>query len=103
MTWTVIAVLAIGTYALKAAGPVLLGERQLPPRVRSLARLLPVAMLCALVLLQTVQVAGGLALDARAAGLAAATAAILARAPFIVVVAVAMIVAAGLRALGWAS
>lgn len=103
MNWTAIALFALGTYALKAAGPLLLNGRELPHGARAVANLLPVAMLCALVVLQTVQVTGGMALDARAAALAAALLCICARAPFIAVVAMAMVVAAALRWLGWAT
>ncbi len=66
--------------------------------------LLPVALLAGLVAAQTFGAdGGGITLDARAAGLAAAVVALLLRAPFLVVIVVAASVAAGLRALGWAA
>ena len=66
--------------------------------------LLPVSLLAGLVAVQTFGAPGGrLVLDARVAGLAAAAVALLLRAPFLVVILVAAAVAAGLRALGWAT
>jgi hypothetical protein len=64
--------------------------------------MLPVALLAALVAVQTFTAAGGvLTLDARAAGVAVAVTALLLRAPFLVVVILAAATAAVLRALGW--
>jgi branched-subunit amino acid transport protein len=83
--WAVVAVVGAATVALKSAGPVLLGGRELPPRVQAVVELLAPALLAALV---AVQVVGGereLVLDERLAGLAAAGAALLLRAPILVV------------------
>ena len=99
MTWAAIAVLALGTYALKASG-LFAGARDLPPRAAAVLALLPAALLAGLAAVQSVQSADGLVVDARLAGVAAAGVAIYLRAPFVVIVAVAMIVAAGLRAVG---
>ena len=55
-------------------------------RVRRIGALLPVALLSALVATQTFATGQDLTLDARAAGLAVAAAAVLLRAPFLVVV-----------------
>jgi hypothetical protein len=55
-------------------------------RVRRIGALLPVALLSALVATQTFTTGQDLTLDARAAGLAVAAAAVLLRAPFLVVV-----------------
>jgi branched-subunit amino acid transport protein len=96
VSWLAILVLAVGTYALKATGFVA-GARELPPRATAVMALLPAALLAALAAVQTFGVPGGLAVDARAAGVAAAAIAIALRAPFVVVVAVAMVVAGGLR------
>ena len=86
MSWIAIAVLALGTFALKASGPLLLGDRALPPIASRLAELLPAALLAALI---TVNVVGGdrqLVIDARLAGFAAAVIAVRLRASFLVVV-----------------
>jgi hypothetical protein len=70
------------------------------PLVRCLAALVPVSLLAALTALQTFGTDSlGLALDARSAGLAATAAALLLRAPFLVVVASAVLVTAAVRAM----
>lgn len=74
--WVVLAALAAGTYALKAAGPLLLGGRELPDRLRLLAALLPPALLAALVVTSTLADGARLTVDARLAGVAAAGAAL---------------------------
>ena len=92
--WAVVAAVGVATVALKAAGPVLLGGRELPPRVGDVVALLAPALLAALV---AVQILGGereLVLDARLAGLAAAVVALLLRAPILVVVAAAAVATA---------
>jgi branched-subunit amino acid transport protein len=84
--WLVVAVVGAATVALKASGPVLLGGRELPPRALGIVELLAPAVLAALV---SVQIFGGdreLVIDSRLAGLLAAVAALLLRAPIIVVV-----------------
>jgi branched-subunit amino acid transport protein len=101
MIWAAVLGCAIGCYLLKLAG-MSVPERALAhPVVRRTADLLPVVLLAALV---AVQVFAGkrhgdvtLALDARAVGLVAAAVALLLRAPFIVVVAVAAVAAALVR------
>jgi hypothetical protein len=60
--------------------------------------LLPLALLAALVVVQTFSDGRSIAVDARAAGLAAAGLAVFRRAPFIVVVALAAATAALVRA-----
>lgn len=72
------------------------------PRVSRVSAMLPAALLASLVVLQTFSNGQHLVVDARAAGLLVTVAALLARAPFIVVVILAAGAAAGLRALGWA-
>lgn len=102
MIWIAIVVTVVGCYALKLLGlsvPAGMLER---PLVRRFVALVPVALLAALTAVQTVTGhAGRLTVDARLAGLAAAGVALLLRAPFLVVVAVAAATAAGLRLLGW--
>ena len=98
MSWAAILALAAGTYAMKAAGPVLLGGRPLPPHLERVVDLLPAALLAALVAVQTFGADGELTVDARAAGVAAAAVAAWREAPFLVVVGVAMAVAALVRA-----
>jgi branched-subunit amino acid transport protein len=101
-TWVTVLLASGLAYALKLAG-YLVPERVVEGERRSrVTTLLPVALLAALVAVQTVVgTDGALVLDARAAALAAAVVLLLARANFLVVVGGAAVVAAGLRALGW--
>ena len=102
MIWVGVLLTAAGCYLLKLLGfavPASVLER---PAVRRTAELLPVALLAALVGVGTLITSGvgsgaRLALDARAAGVAAAVVALLLRAPFLVVVLVAAGVAALVR------
>ncbi|MDX3523917.1 MULTISPECIES: AzlD domain-containing protein [Streptomyces] len=97
--WVAIIGTAVGCYAVKLIG-LLVPEGVLErPLVQRLAALLPVALLAALTAQQTFADGHALVLDARAAGLTAAAVALLLRAPFLVVVAAAVIVTAGVRAL----
>jgi hypothetical protein len=99
--WVAIGLTALGCYAAKLLGLAVPATALERPAVRRLAALLPVALLAALTALQTLDDGTGTpVLDARAAGLAAAGAALLLRAPFLLVVAVAVAVTAGVRALG---
>lgn len=95
--WTAILVTAVGAYLLKLAGLSIPGSVLEHPLVHRVADLIPVALLAALVAVQVFAVGPELALDARAAGLAAAVVALVLRAPFIVVVLVAAVTAAVLR------
>jgi branched-subunit amino acid transport protein len=98
--WQAIFVVAGATIAIKAAGPVILGGRQLPAPVLSVVALLPAALLAALVAVLTFQADGGLALDARAVGVAVAVVAIWLRAPILIVVHMAAGATAAARAFG---
>lgn len=98
--WIAIGLTVAGCYAVKLAGLLVPAGALERPAVRRLAALLPVALLAALTAQQTFATGQELVLDARAAGLAAAAVALLLRAPFLVVVAAAVAVTAGLRALG---
>jgi branched-subunit amino acid transport protein len=97
--WIAVAVVGAATIALKAAGPVLLGGRELPPRVRGLVGLLAPALLAALVVTQTLASDRHVVLDARVPGVAAAAVSLWLRAPVLVAVVVAAAVTAALRAL----
>jgi branched-subunit amino acid transport protein len=87
--WVVVLVVGVATVALKATGPVLLGDRTLPEPVARVVALLAPVLLAALVVTQTVGGDNELVLDARLAGVGAGVAAIAARAPLPVVVIVA--------------
>jgi len=98
--WLTVLVVAGATIAIKAAGPVILGGRQLPPPVLSVVALLPAALLSALVAVLTFQANGELAVDARAIGVAVAAVAIWLRTPILLVVLLAAAATALARALG---
>ncbi len=91
--------MTVGTFALKSAGPLLLGGRALPPAVDQLAARLPAALLAALVVVSTVANGQSLTVDARVLGLGAAGVALKLKAPFVVVVVVAVAVTAAARAI----
>ena len=97
--WLAVVVVGAATVVLKAAGPVLLGGRELPPRIRLLVGLLAPALLAALVVTQTLGSERHLVVDARVPGVAAAAVALFLRAPVLVAVALAAGVTAGARAL----
>jgi branched-subunit amino acid transport protein AzlD len=97
--WIAIGVTAVGCYAVKLVGllvPTGVLER---PLVKQLSALLPVALLAALTAQQTFADGRVLVVDAKVAGLAAAAVALLLRAPFLLVVAAAVAVTAGVRAM----
>ena len=88
-TWIVVALVGVGTVVVKAAGPVLLGGRPLPPRVTGIVELLAPALLGALVAVQTFGNGQALTADERLFGVAAAGIALWRKAPLVVVVIVA--------------
>jgi len=98
--WVVVAAVGAGTIVIKAAGPVLLGGRPLPERVRSVVALLAPALLAALVATTTFGSEQQLVLDARVIGVASAGVALLFRAPVLLVVVVAAAAAALARLVG---
>lgn len=100
MIWAAVLIASLGTYIEKLAGYILPARFVESTPLRRLTSLLPIALLAALVAVQTFASGQTLVLDARAAGLVAAILALLARAPFIVVVVVAAVTAALLRAGG---
>lgn len=86
MTWLAIVVASLGCYATKAAGLSVPRRFLEHPRGRAVAGSLPVAILSALVLLQTFSSGDRVVVDARVAGLMAAIVAQACRAPFVAVV-----------------
>lgn len=98
--WGAVLLAALAVFAIKLAGhlaPPRLLER---PEVMRAAGLLTAGLLAALVAVQTVAGTGELHLDARLPALAVAALALWWRAPFVVVVLLAAVTAAALRALG---
>ncbi len=86
MTWTLIILLALGAYAFKVTGLIILGGRSLPPVFERCLGLIPAAIITALVMKDTFTVGQDLTLDARALGIAVAVVAAWKRAPLIVVI-----------------
>lgn len=100
--WIIVVAVGVGTIAIKAAGPVLLGGRPLPDRVQRVVALLAPALLAALVATAALGCGQELVLDARVIGVGAAALAILLRAPILLVVIVAAASAAVARIAGLA-
>jgi branched-subunit amino acid transport protein len=99
--WIAVIATGLGCYAMKLGGLVAPQRVLDNPSVRRFTELVPVALLTALVAVQTLTHGHALQADGpRLAGLAAAVAALLLRAPFLVVLAAAAGTAAALRLLG---
>lgn len=98
--WLMIAGIALTTALIKAAGPVLLGGRELPARAMSVISLLPPVLLAALVVTSTFADGQRLEVDASTAGVAVAGVLIWQRRPLVLSVLTAVAVTAAIRALG---
>ena len=98
--WISILTVALASAAIKAAGPVFVGGRDLPEWTSSVIALLAPALLAALVVTETFGEDGRLVLDARAIGVAVAAIALALRAPVLVVIALAVMATATVRAFG---
>jgi branched-subunit amino acid transport protein len=85
----VLIVMTLGTFALKSAGPLVLGDRALPLGMQHVIALLPAALLAALAIVSTVGDGSEIAVDARLVGLLVAGVALWRRVPFVVVIVVA--------------
>ena len=95
--WLAVIGAGVGCYLLKLAGLSVPARLAKHPVVERIADFIPVALLAALVAVQTFASGQSLVLDARLAGLAAAFALLLLRAPFLVVVFGAALVTALIR------
>lgn len=99
-TWLTIAILAPATALIRASGPVALGGRKLPSRVRSLIALLAPALLAALVVTETFgDHSGSLVIDERVLGVAGAGLVCARRGPMLAAIGVAAVLTATARAL----
>ena len=98
--WVAIVAVTLASAAIKAAGPILVGGRELPPRVNAVIALLAPALLAALVVTETFGDDGHLVLDARALGVGVAAVALALRAPMLLAVALAALVTALARLFG---
>ena len=100
--WTAVLLASVICLALKAAGYLLPAAWLQAPRPARIADLLTVALLAALVAVQTLGAGQALAVDARVPAVLVAGGLLAIRAPFLVVVAAAAVTAALLRLAGWA-
>ena len=98
--WVAILAVTLASAAIKAAGPVLVGGREFPPRVNAVIALLAPALLAALVVTETFGDDGHLVLDEKALGVGVAAVALALRAPVLLAVALAALVTALARLFG---
>jgi hypothetical protein len=101
--WTAILVASIVCVALKTIGYLIPPKWVETPRPLRIADLLTVALLAALVAVQTLADGQAVVVDARVPAILVAAGLLLLRAPFLVVVIAAALVAALLRLWGWAA
>lgn len=101
MLWIAIVVGGLAVYAIKLVGHQLPEHWLAEPRVARTAALVTVALLAALVAIQTFASGQGLTVDARLPALVVAAVALVLRAPFLLVVVLGAGTAALVRALGW--
>jgi uncharacterized membrane protein len=99
MSWALVLALAAGSYGFKVLGLVVIGSRPLPVRLTRCVALLPAALLPALIMTGTFADGQSLVLDARVPGVAVAAVAAWRGASFPVVIGLAAVVTAVVRAL----
>jgi branched-subunit amino acid transport protein len=97
--WALVAWLVVTTAAIRAAGPLSVSGRELPPRAMGVIGLLAPAILAALVVTETFGGdSGGITVDERLLGLAGAGTVLALRGGILLAMAVSMGLAAGARA-----
>jgi branched-subunit amino acid transport protein len=101
LAWVAVLASATIAFLLKLSGHALPRRLLDDRRVREVLAAVTIALLAALVAVQTLTTGTSLVLDARTVALVVAAVLLWRRAPFIVVVVAGAVVAAGLRALGW--
>ena len=101
--WTAVLVASIVCVALKTIGYLIPPKWVEAPRPMRIADLLTVALLAALVAVQTLGAGQAVVVDARVPAVLVAAGLLLRRAPFLVVAIAAALVAALLRLWGWAA
>jgi branched-subunit amino acid transport protein len=97
MSWFAIGALAVGTYAMRLAGPLLRSRFTLSETVKRYLSLGAVALLAALIATAALVEHGGFAGVARSAGVAVGAMLAWRRLPFVVVVVAAAVTAALIR------
>ncbi|WAB83262.1 AzlD domain-containing protein [Microcella daejeonensis] len=101
--WQIILLASIAVLALKLLGYLVPPSVLEKPAAARTAQLTTVALLSALIVVQTASVGQALVVDARLPAIAVAAALLAVRASFILVILAAALTAAALRALGWAA
>ena len=101
--WTAILVASIICVALKTVGYLIPAKWVEAPTPMRIADLLTVTLLAALVAVQTLGAGQAVVVDARVPAVLVAAGLLMLRAPFLVVVVAAALVAALLRLWGWAA
>lgn len=99
--WLIVIVASLACLALKLAGYLVPSSVLEAPTPSRIANLLTVALLAALVAVQTLGHGTGLQFDARVPALVVAVALFALRVPFVVVVIAAAVTAALIRLSGW--
>lgn len=95
--WACVLAVGVGTFALKAVGPVGVSGRKLPAHVLELLDMVAPAILAALVVTETFAHGRALVVDARLDGVAAGLVAIVFRAPIWLVVLIGAVATAVAR------
>lgn len=99
--WLAVVAGGLAVYAIKLVGHLVPEHWLAEPRVARTAALVTVALLAALVAIQTFASGQALTVDARLPAVVVAAIALVLRAPFLLVVVLAAGTAALVRALGW--
>ena len=99
MTWGLVLGLALGAYAFKVLGLVVVGDRALPARLERCLALIPAALIASIVAKDTFSVGQHLQIDARVVGVGVAIVAAWRRMPVIVVIVAAATATALVRLL----
>jgi protein-S-isoprenylcysteine O-methyltransferase Ste14 len=98
-SWTVVILASVVCMALKVAGYLIPPRAFEHPTVSRIANLMTVALLAALIAVQTLGAGQSIQVDARVPAILVAAGLYALRVPFVVVVIAAAVVAAGIRAL----
>jgi uncharacterized membrane protein len=97
--WVTIAAVALANFVIKASGPVVLGQRELPRVLLDAIAMLAPAILASLIVVGTFSDETSLRLDAQAAGVAVSGIGFLFRIPLLLAIAAGVVTAAAIRAL----
>ena len=97
MTWDYIFMLALGAYAFKSSGLIILNQFNLDRFFQNSVLLIPIALLAALITEQTFVIDQAIDLDERVIGLLIALVLIKKKAPFLIIILCPVVAVALLR------